>query len=632
MLVAALTATLALAQPAAAETYCVGSPGGTCDQSYPFTGSGLTSAVNAAYADTTGGSDTVKVAAGSLSTSSGVVLDTPSGDVLEGAGKSATVITNTGTGAVALAVSGVGNGVRDLSLITTALTSGSVTKAIAAANGATVDRVFTEDLNPSNTVTHIGLDMVGSATTATEVTVLSHTDQDLGFRVYGGSLSDASATFDGSVTNNAAIQAGAAGETILLSRVTTNGYGGGLSLGGGTVNVSDSLIRPGTGAGQRAIFIDNGNSTPTSVNLTRTTVAGNVNGQVGVRLAPTNGGTASLSLIDSVVSTVGTSSEDVQCNEPAGTTSSISLTRAAYGTIGAAAGCAITGSPVVDLTSADPGFRDRASGDFRLRSTSPLIDAGQATASLLPPTDLAGNPRRVDGNTSGTAQVDIGAYEFQRAAPTFSAFTVPATATVGQTVTLSAAAADLDGEPITYSWSLSDGRTASGSSLTTSFAAPGTYTATLTATDELGQTVTQAGQIAVSAAPVPTATVTVAKKPTASIKRGKKGFALGTASKRTATLNLSATTQLTFTLTRLTPGRLSGGKCKPSAKSGKRCTKRTSVKGSQTLPVSGASATVSFGGGFGGRKLAAGRYEVQVVPVNASGTKGTPVTFTVTLK
>lgn len=637
LLLALPAAALSLTIPAtaAAETYCVGSPGGTCDQSYPFTDSGLTAAVSAAYTDTTGASDTIKVAAGSLSTASQIVLDTPSGDVLEGAGKTATVITSTSTQATAIALSGTGNGVRDLGLITTALSSGGVTQAIRAANGASVARVATEDLNAANPNSLIGLELIGADTTATEVTVLSHSDQDLGFRVLGGSLSDSTATFDGPVSSNYGLEVGSAGETITIARVSVNGYAGGLSAGGGTINISDSLIRPGANGGQRAVLVNNSRSTPVGLTLTRTTVAGNVDGQVGIRLAPNGGGAASLSLIDTVVSTVGGSSEDVQCNEEVGTTATITLTRAAYGTISAAPGCAITGSPIVDLSTTGPAFRDRAAGDYRLRSSSPLIDVGQAAAALLPPTDLGGNPRRVDGKNDGSLQVDLGAYEFQRAAPVFSAVSVPATATVGQPVTLSAAASDLDGEPITYTWVLSNGSAGTGSSLTTSFAAPGTYSATVTATDELGQTVTQAGQIVVSAAPVipPAApTVSVSKGPTASIKRGSKGFALSTASKRTATLRLSAATQLTFTLTRLTPGRLSAGKCKPAARSGKRCTKRTAVKGSQTLAVSGSTATVAFGGRFAGRKLAAGRYEVSVVPVSATGTKGSAATFALTLR
>ena len=56
--------------------------------------------------------------------------------------------------------------------------------------------------------------------------------------------------------------------------------------------------------------------------------------------------------------------------------------------------------------SADPAFVDAASGDYRLQRVSPCIDAGDATVTGLPESDLEGDPR-VLGET-----VDIGADEF----------------------------------------------------------------------------------------------------------------------------------------------------------------------------------------------------------------------------
>ncbi|MCS6806271.1 MAG: right-handed parallel beta-helix repeat-containing protein [Acidobacteriota bacterium] len=61
----------------------------------------------------------------------------------------------------------------------------------------------------------------------------------------------------------------------------------------------------------------------------------------------------------------------------------------------------------------DPRFVNAAGGNFRLQSNSPAIDRGSNAAIAGVTTDLAGNPRIVDGNRDGTATVDLGAYEFQ---------------------------------------------------------------------------------------------------------------------------------------------------------------------------------------------------------------------------
>ena len=62
----------------------------------------------------------------------------------------------------------------------------------------------------------------------------------------------------------------------------------------------------------------------------------------------------------------------------------------------------------------DPQFMDAAGGDYHLKDTSPCIDTGDN--SLVPSsvtTDLDGRKRIVDGDSNGTATVDIGAYEYQ---------------------------------------------------------------------------------------------------------------------------------------------------------------------------------------------------------------------------
>jgi hypothetical protein len=59
---------------------------------------------------------------------------------------------------------------------------------------------------------------------------------------------------------------------------------------------------------------------------------------------------------------------------------------------------------------ADPLFVNRVTGDFRLQSASPCIDAGKPVNGTV--ADFDGVHRPLDGNADGVAAFDIGAFEF----------------------------------------------------------------------------------------------------------------------------------------------------------------------------------------------------------------------------
>jgi hypothetical protein len=92
-----------------------------------------------------------------------------------------------------------------------------------------------------------------------------------------------------------------------------------------------------------------------------------------------------------------------------------------------------------------------------------------------------------DGDGDGSSRTDIGAYEYQRVPPSPAFSFAPAAPLFGDLVSFDAAAtSDVDGDPLSLSWSLGDGDAATGAQASHLYALPGTYEAALTATDSTG--------------------------------------------------------------------------------------------------------------------------------------------------
>src|SRR5262249_7520397 len=136
--------------------------------------------------------------------------------------------------------------------------------------------------------------------------------------------------------------------------------------------------------------------------------------------------------------------------------------------------------------SANPEYLNPPAGDYRIGSSSPLVDAGDNAAPSLPATDLAGNPRNASAPSSPDP-LDNGAYQFLTGAPTANAGPdqmVTADSNCGAAVMLQGSGSDPEGDPLTFVWSGPFG-SATGASVTVSLAA-GVHVITLTVTDPSG--------------------------------------------------------------------------------------------------------------------------------------------------
>jgi parallel beta-helix repeat protein len=99
------------------------------------------------------------------------------------------------------------------------------------------------------------------------------------------------------------------------------------------------------------------------------------------------------------------------CSSEYSSTPPVTMNNDAYSLGGTGFGLACSGSTGTSGNiSVDPLFV--GTSNFRLKGGSPAIDAGDNSAPDLPSTDLAGNPRIINGNDLPTAIIDMGAYEF----------------------------------------------------------------------------------------------------------------------------------------------------------------------------------------------------------------------------
>ena len=180
------------------------------------------------------------------------------------------------------------------------------------------------------------------------------------------------------------------------------------------LDIDDSTIRVGgDGAG---LLAEGDTAHPVVVNASHVTVVGSVPGAGGGAAAigdPSTKGTV-LRLDNCLLHDVGLTL--MRAAAPTG--SAIIVTR----NCNYPAGMELASGPgsfdVQAHTTANPDFVHAYSGDFRLKWSSPLIDAGR-TAGLFAssPFALDHANRIADGNLDGEAKPDLGAYEYQAHKP-----------------------------------------------------------------------------------------------------------------------------------------------------------------------------------------------------------------------
>lgn len=227
---------------------------------------------------------------------------------------------------------------------------------------------------------------------------------------------------------------------------------------------------------------------------------------------------------------------------------------------------------------------------------------------------------------SGNRNLRLHLSERDATPPLFTAVNVPATATVGQSMPMSAAATDALSGNATISWDFGDGSQAAGAGVSHVFGLPGAATVTVTATDSVGNSITQTRVVAVA----PAGAVIDRTAPVITRLRLSNGrFRVGPR----ATAQLAAKRKKRKPAPTGSTLRLTLSERATLAIAISRSVHRRSVLVGMLVRASAGPGpvTVAFSGRIGHAALAPGSYTAAVTAIDGSGNRSRPATVTFTI-
>jgi hypothetical protein len=280
------------------------------------------------------------------------------------------------------------------------------------------------------------------------------------------------------------------------------------------------------------------------------------------------------------------------------------------------------------LGDGEDGYAERhvvrpAGGDFSAMNTVPG-GAGPTNFSSLAVDgqgDAAALWRIKDADN--TYRVVVAGYD--AAPPQLRELAIPSAGPVATPLAFSVAPVDVWSPVASTTWDFGDGTGVDGAQPSHAFAAPGAFTARVTATDALGNAAGATGSVSVTAAapppPPPLALGPLSLSPR-TFRAASHGPSLAKAAGTRMRFTIDRAATVRFGAQRRTTGRRVGRRCVKTTKRNRRrarCKRYASVKGSASRAATAGANSVRFSGRLAGRRLRPGRYRIVARATDTSG-------------